>query len=103
MTIGLEARGHNSGGISALLESNREEKASELEELRGEKNTNDKAIQSNGENQNQTIITHDLKKQKFKRNSPHHDHTRQERNITNSGDNAAFKLNNNLWKCEFEI
>ena len=124
MTIGLEARGHTSGDISALLDSDRVEEASELEEFK----IKDKEIPYNRENQND--ITPNPKKQKFKRNhhhldsrteinipknqnditpnpkkqrNHHHLDSRPERNITNSGGYSAFKLNNNLWKCELEI
>ena len=63
MNIGLIARGHNSGGLSDLLETGTEDEApAEVEEFR------QREIQSNVENQIQTKITPDPKKQKFKRN-----------------------------------
>ena len=101
MTIGLIARDHTSGGLSALLESDREDEASEVEEFKfEEKKIRDKEIPCKRENQND--ITPNSKKTTFKRKHYHLD-SRPERNITNSGRYSEFKLNNNLWKCELEI
>ena len=91
MTIGLIARDQNSGG--------REEEASELQEFKfEEKKIKDKEIPYKRENQND--ITPNPKKQKRDR---YHLDSRPLINITNSGGYSAFKLNNNLWKCELEI
>ena len=61
MNIGLIARGHNSGGLSDLLETGTEDEVpAEVEEFR------QREIQSNVENQTQTKITPDPKNKSSK-------------------------------------
>ena len=60
MTIGLIARHHDTSG-------HREDEAREVKEFsQEEKNTKEKATQSNGDYQNQAKSTLNLKKQNFK-------------------------------------